>query len=114
MIVAHPAIRNRGTTVGSIAHADPAGEMPTVLVLTGGVVEAVGAGGRREIDVVFDLRQGRLVVLLHRLGGRIEVFFGAVHGREGKASAAVRPAGRATALPMTLSLNAADIRSIYY
>ena len=48
--VAHPAIRNRGTTVGSIAHADPAGEMPTVLVLTGGVVEAVGAGGRRQID----------------------------------------------------------------
>ena len=28
--VAHPAIRNRGTTVGSIAHADPAGEMPSV------------------------------------------------------------------------------------
>jgi len=47
--VAHPAIRNRGTTVGSIAHADPAGEMPSVLVLTGGVVEAVGPGGRREI-----------------------------------------------------------------
>ena len=43
--VAHPAIRNRGTTVGSIAHADPAGEMPSVLVLTGGVVEAVGPGG---------------------------------------------------------------------
>ncbi len=48
--VAHPAIRNRGTTVGSIAHADPAGEMPAVLVLTGGVVEAVGPRGRREID----------------------------------------------------------------
>jgi xanthine dehydrogenase iron-sulfur cluster and FAD-binding subunit A len=47
--VAHPAIRNRGTTVGSIAHADPAGEMPSVLVLTDGVVEAVGPGGRREI-----------------------------------------------------------------
>ena len=47
--VAHPAIRNRGTTVGSIAHADPAGEMPSVLVLTGGVVEAVGPGGRREV-----------------------------------------------------------------
>ena len=47
--VAHPAIRNRGTTVGSIAHADPAGEMPSVLVLTGGAVEAVGARGRREI-----------------------------------------------------------------
>ena len=47
--VAHPAIRNRGTTVGSIAHADPAGEMPSVLVLTEGVVEAVGPAGRREI-----------------------------------------------------------------
>ena len=47
--VAHPAIRNRGTTVGSIAHADPAGEMPAVLALTDGVVEAVGPAGRREI-----------------------------------------------------------------
>ena len=47
--VAHPAIRTRGTTVGSIAHADPAGEMPAVAVLTEGVVEAVGPGGRREI-----------------------------------------------------------------
>jgi carbon-monoxide dehydrogenase medium subunit len=47
--VAHPAIRNRGTTVGSLAHADPAGEMPSVLALTGGVVEAVGPGGSREI-----------------------------------------------------------------
>lgn len=47
--VAHPAIRNRGTTVGSIAHADAAGEMPSVLALTEGVVEAVGPDGRREI-----------------------------------------------------------------
>ncbi|MGB7817230.1 MAG: FAD binding domain-containing protein [Ornithinibacter sp.] len=47
--VAHPAIRNRGTTVGSIAHADPAGEMPSVAVLTGAVIEATGPRGRREI-----------------------------------------------------------------
>ncbi|GAB3066985.1 MULTISPECIES: FAD binding domain-containing protein [unclassified Phycicoccus] len=47
--VAHPAIRNRGTTVGSIAHADAAGEMPAILALTGGVVEAVGPAGAREI-----------------------------------------------------------------
>ncbi len=47
--VAHPVIRNRGTTVGSIAHADPAGEMPAVLALTGGVVEATNARGTREI-----------------------------------------------------------------
>ena len=37
--VAHPAIRNRGTTVGSIAHADPAGEMTSVLALTDGSVD---------------------------------------------------------------------------
>ena len=36
--VAHPAIRNRGTTVGSIAHADPSGEMTSVLALTDGSV----------------------------------------------------------------------------
>ena len=36
--VAHPVIRNRGTTVGSIVHADPAGEMPAVLALTDGSV----------------------------------------------------------------------------
>lgn len=47
--VAHPVIRNRGTTVGSIAHADAAGEMPAVLALTGGVVEAVSTAGSREI-----------------------------------------------------------------
>ena len=47
--VAHPAIRNRGTTVGSLAHADPAGEMPSVLALTDGVIEAVGPDGAREI-----------------------------------------------------------------
>ena len=44
--VAHPAIRNRGTTVGSIAHADPSGEMTAVLALTGGTVELAQRAGR--------------------------------------------------------------------
>ena len=47
--VAHPAIRNRGTTVGSIAHADAAGEMPSIAVLTDAVIEVVGPLGRREV-----------------------------------------------------------------
>lgn len=34
-LVAHPTIRNRGTTVGSIVHADPSAEMPAVLSLLG-------------------------------------------------------------------------------
>ncbi|MBM6402051.1 FAD binding domain-containing protein [Phycicoccus sonneratiae] len=47
--VAHPAVRSRGTTVGSIAHADPSGEMPAVAFLTGAVVEVVGPAGPREV-----------------------------------------------------------------
>jgi carbon-monoxide dehydrogenase medium subunit len=42
--VAHPTIRNRGTVVGSLVHADPAAELPAVLVLLGGAVELAGAG----------------------------------------------------------------------
>ena len=47
--VAHPVIRNRGTTVGSIAHADPSGEMPAVLALLEGQVEVAGSRGARRI-----------------------------------------------------------------
>src|SRR5690606_31303808 len=47
--VAHAPSRNRGTTVGSLAHADPSGEMTTVLALTGGSVTAVSVRGEREI-----------------------------------------------------------------
>lgn len=47
--VAHPAVRNRGTTVGSIVHADPAAEMPAVLALLGGSVEAVSPRGTRTV-----------------------------------------------------------------
>jgi carbon-monoxide dehydrogenase medium subunit len=48
--VAHPVIRNRGTTVGSIVHADPAGEMPAVLALLGGSVRLVSTTGGRLAD----------------------------------------------------------------
>ena len=47
--VAHPTIRNRGTTVGSLVHGDPAAEMTAVLALLGGHVEAVGPGGTRRV-----------------------------------------------------------------
>lgn len=48
-LVAHPAIRNRGTVVGSLAHADPAAELPAVLALLGGTVELASASGRRTV-----------------------------------------------------------------
>ncbi|HKE71262.1 MAG TPA: xanthine dehydrogenase family protein subunit M [Nocardioidaceae bacterium] len=48
-LVAHPTIRNRGTTVGSIAHADPAAELPAVLAVLGGTLTCRSASGTREI-----------------------------------------------------------------
>ena len=47
--VAHPAIRSRGTVVGSIAHADPAAELPALFVLLEGEARVRGAKGRRTI-----------------------------------------------------------------
>jgi carbon-monoxide dehydrogenase medium subunit len=49
--VGHPTIRNRGTVVGSLVHADPAAELPAVLVLLGGSMElaSAGDGGRRRV-----------------------------------------------------------------
>jgi CO/xanthine dehydrogenase FAD-binding subunit len=47
--VAHATIRNRGTTVGSIVHADPAGEMTAVLALLDGTVTIVSAAGQRTV-----------------------------------------------------------------
>jgi CO/xanthine dehydrogenase FAD-binding subunit len=47
--VAHIPIRNRGTVVGSLCHADPSAEMPLLLVLLGGSVIAHGPSGSREI-----------------------------------------------------------------
>jgi carbon-monoxide dehydrogenase medium subunit len=47
--VAHATIRNRGTTVGSIVHADAAAELPAVLRLLDGSVEVASTSGRRTI-----------------------------------------------------------------
>lgn len=47
--VSHHALRNRGTIGGSVAHADPAAEVPAVLVAAGGEVVARSALGTRAI-----------------------------------------------------------------
>ena len=47
--VAHVQIRNRGTVGGSIAHADPAAELPAVLLALGGRCKARGPTGDRWI-----------------------------------------------------------------
>ncbi|MET8383429.1 FAD binding domain-containing protein [Streptosporangium canum] len=48
-LVAHPVIRNRGTVVGSLVHADPAAELPAVLALLGGSVRLARPGTVRDV-----------------------------------------------------------------
>lgn len=47
--IGHAAIRNRGTVAGSIAHADPASELPALLGCLDGAVVARRKGGERVI-----------------------------------------------------------------
>ena len=47
--VADPAVRHRGTLGGSLAHADPAGDLPAVVVALGATMIAQGSGGERAI-----------------------------------------------------------------
>ena len=47
--VADPAVRHRGTLGGSLAHADPAGDLPAVIVALGATLIARGPAGQREI-----------------------------------------------------------------
>jgi carbon-monoxide dehydrogenase medium subunit len=49
-LVAHRVIRNRGTVCGSLAHADPASELPAVLLALGGHVVARSSRGERRIE----------------------------------------------------------------
>src|SRR5439155_23065785 len=62
-------VRNRGTIGGSLAHADPGADYPTVTKALGATIVATGSGGEREIAAddfftgVFttSLQQGELV-----------------------------------------------------
>jgi aerobic carbon-monoxide dehydrogenase medium subunit len=55
--VGHPAIRNRGTLAGSLAHADPAAELPAVIVALDAKVTVHGPSGLRSLPAA-DLIDG--------------------------------------------------------
>jgi carbon-monoxide dehydrogenase medium subunit len=61
--IGHAAIRNRGTIGGSIAHGDPAAELPAVLVALDGEVELASARGTRRVAAA-DLYEGFLTTVL--------------------------------------------------
>jgi aerobic carbon-monoxide dehydrogenase medium subunit len=61
--VAHYQIRNRGTVGGSIAHADPAAEMPGIAITCDAEIAVVGKSGARVIQAA-DFFQGALTTAL--------------------------------------------------
>ena len=61
--IAHPPIRARGTICGSLAHADPAAELPAVAVALDATFVAASARGRREIPAA-DFYQAYLTTAL--------------------------------------------------
>lgn len=71
--VAHPAIRNKGTLGGSIAHADPASEFPAMTLALGAELEIAHRDGTRRVpadEFFLDLFQtaiapGELLVAIH-------------------------------------------------
>lgn len=71
--VAHPAIRNKGTLGGSIAHADPAAEFPAMALAMGAELEVASRHGSRRVpadDFFIDLFEtamapGELLVAIH-------------------------------------------------
>lgn len=48
--IGDPAVRNRGTIGGNVAHADPASDLPIVLVALGAQMAVVGPHGERTVE----------------------------------------------------------------
>jgi carbon-monoxide dehydrogenase medium subunit len=82
--VAHSTIRNRGTSVGSLVHADAAAELPVVLRLLGGSLDVASTQGRRTI-AADDLYVGLLETSLRHDEIAVEAFFPALATGEGVA-----------------------------
>jgi aerobic carbon-monoxide dehydrogenase medium subunit len=61
--VAHYQIRNRGTVGGSVAHADPAAEMPGIVMACDAEIAVIGKAGARTIKAA-DFFQGPLMTAL--------------------------------------------------
>ncbi|MDX1623539.1 MAG: xanthine dehydrogenase family protein subunit M [Gemmatimonadota bacterium] len=84
--VAHPQIRNRGTVGGSVAHADPAAELPAVLLALGASFRAASRDepGGRWIDAA-DFFQGLFATALSPEELLVEVAVPAPAARSGAA-----------------------------
>ncbi len=72
--IAHPQIRTRGTLGGSLAHADPAAELPVIAITAGAAMKATGPNGDRWIEAK-DFFQGMFSTALEPEEILVEVTF---------------------------------------
>jgi carbon-monoxide dehydrogenase medium subunit len=49
-LIGDPQVRHRGTIGGSLAHGDPASDLPAVMLALGAEIDIAGAGGVRTVD----------------------------------------------------------------
>src|SRR5947208_2920708 len=77
--IADPQVRNRGTIGGSLAHGDPASDLPGVLLAAEGSVTVQGSGGQRTVAAA-DLFRGYLETALEPGEVLTEVRFPALDG----------------------------------
>jgi aerobic carbon-monoxide dehydrogenase medium subunit len=80
--IAHPQIRNRGTIGGNLAHADPASEMPAIVLGLGGRLRAQSVRGERWIEAA-DFFVGALTTALEADEMLMEVELPAAAPRSG-------------------------------
>ncbi|WP_214416051.1 FAD binding domain-containing protein [Sphaerisporangium fuscum] len=84
-LVAHPVIRNRGTVVGSLVHADPSAELPAVLTVLGGSVRLARDGGRERDVPAAEFFTGPLESAVQPGELAVSAFFPALAPRTGTA-----------------------------
>jgi aerobic carbon-monoxide dehydrogenase medium subunit len=82
--IAHTQIRNRGTFGGSLAHADPAAELPAVVVALGAELRAQGPAGARVIPAA-EFFQGIFTTALEADELLVEIAIPALAPRTGTA-----------------------------
>ena len=83
-LIGHEAIRTRGTIGGSVAHADPAAELPLALHVLGATVHLVSEGGERSLAVE-DFFQGLMLTAMEAEEVLVDITVPVKAPREGTA-----------------------------
>ena len=103
--IGDPAVRNRGTVGGNVAHADPASDLPTVLSALGATFGVVGAGGERTIDAA-EFFQGIMTTALGENDLLTSIEVPVAHAGQGSAYAKFsHPASRYAVIGVSASVS---------